>query len=960
MLRKIPSCTILIVLFFRITQLSAQTNTTHLIQDMEWRNIGPANQGGRISDIEADLNDFTHVYIASASGGVWKSHNAGTTWTPIFDDYEVASIGDIALDPNDSETIWVGTGESNNRNSVSWGNGIYKSTDGGESFVNKGLASTHQIARVLVNPENSDDVCVCALGHLWGYTGDRGLYRSTDGGDTWNKSKNGLPDDGKTGCIDLVRDSKNPNILYTAFYHRLRQPWHFHSGGEQGGIYKSVDGGQSWKKLYQGLPAGPTGRIGLAIYEKNPNILMAIVEAEKTDTLGITGSGIYRSEDGGEHWTYVNTYNNRPFYYSQIRINPNDDQKVYVLTTSFRVSEDGGTTLRDGSEDQEVHGDFHAMWLDPKDKDRYYLGADKGLSLTHDHGQHFQLIDNLPIAQYYRIGFDMRDPYYVYGGLQDNGSYATASFARDARGILSDVNWKMHWGDGQDAVVNPTDWTDMYSSGENGGYYKYNPKTREIKRISPNPFNTTNAAQYAEGKNGDNEDNMRFNWSAPLVLSPQDPTHVYVGGNHLYKSTDRGETWKIISGDLSTNDPIKRVKGKSGGVTPDNTGAETHCAISSIAPSEISAKVIWVGTDDGNVQVTQDAGRSWKNVRSNISGVPDGIWVSRIEASKFVDGRAYVSFDGHRSDRFDTWIFVTEDYGVTWRQIVRGFDRGETVRVIREDVKNPDLLFAGTETGVWFSIDRGGEWARLKMNMPTVSVYDIKIHPRENDLIVGSHGRSAWILDDISPLQQWDNTIGQKSIHVFEQKEATLWENLSRGGQRGHFWFAGDNPKTIKNTSTVPRAEFVNLAAINYYVGGSGKDSLTMHISDPSGSMSTVIKLPKEKGIHRYYWDRTFDADDLSMEDVAQLDGILQSIVAQAGNSTVRGIYNRFKKAKSSDEIRKIIAPLSSGYLSFKFDDKFLIPVAKEGSYIVEMEDGNSMDKGILVIRADPMNEPEK
>ncbi|MGB4839666.1 MAG: hypothetical protein WBP08_11780, partial [Saprospiraceae bacterium] len=375
------------------------------ISDLTFRNIGPANAGGRVVDIEANPNDFTKVYVASASGGVWKSVNAGTTWQPIFDKYETASIGDIAIDPLHSETIWVGTGEANSRNSVSWGNGIYKSTDGGENFENKGLQNTHHISRVLVNPKNSEDVCACALGHLWGYSGDRGLFRTKDGGNSWQKKTNGLPNDGKTGCIDIVRDSRNPNILYAGFYHRLRQPWTFQSGGEQGGIYKSVDGGESWKKLTNGLPSDPTGRIGLAIYEKNPNIIMAIVEAKKSDTLSVNGSGIYRSEDAGKSWKYVNTYNNRPFYYSQIRINPLDDQRVYVMTTRFMVSVDGGKTFTDGSEDQEVHGDFHAMWLDPKNKDRYYLGADKGFSLTHDHGAHFQLIDNLPISQFYRINF---------------------------------------------------------------------------------------------------------------------------------------------------------------------------------------------------------------------------------------------------------------------------------------------------------------------------------------------------------------------------------------------------------------------------------------------------------------------------------------------------------------------------------------------------------------------------
>lgn len=652
----------------------------------QYRNIGPANQGGRITDIEGNKNDFTKAYIGVASGGVWKTDNAGTTWQSIFDDYETASIGDIAIDPQDYNTLWVGTGEANNRNSVSWGNGIYVTNDGGETFMSKGLESTHQIARVLVHPEESDKVCACAIGHLWGYSGERGLFQTADGGDSWNKLTNGLPDDGKTGCIDLIRNPEKPDVMLAAFYHRLRQPWHFHSGGEEGGIYKSTDGGQSWKKLSSGLPR-ETGRIGLAISESNPDIVMAIIEAEKTDDLAKPGSGIYRSEDGGETWIYTNTYNNRPFYYSQIRINPLNDQKVYVLTTKFMVSEDGGETFQNGSADYEIHGDFHALWSDPTDESRYWIGADKGLSLTHDSGQHFQLMDNLPIAQFYRINFDMQDPYYVYGGLQDNGSYATASFTRDARGILNDANWKMHWGDGQDSAVDPTDHTDMYSSMENGSYFKYNPETRKIKRISPNAFNTINHSDYFADDIEDYKSAARFNWSAPLVMSPHDSDHIYVGGNHLYLSVDNGQTWEIISPDLSSNNSEKRVQGRSGGITPDNTGAETHCSITAISPSLTNPQIIWVGTDDGKIQFTKDKGKTWNEVGQNIKVVPEGSWVSRLELSKFAEGTAYVSYDGHRSDDFETYIFATKNYGATWQRITTGFTKGETVRVIREDLK---------------------------------------------------------------------------------------------------------------------------------------------------------------------------------------------------------------------------------------------------------------------------------
>lgn len=923
--------------------------------NFKYRNIGPANQGGRISDIEASPKDYTKVYAAVASGGVWKSSNAGTTWSTIFDDYETASIGDIALDPNNDDVLWVGTGEANNRNSVSWGNGIYKTEDGGKTFTNKGLESTHQIARVNVNPEDSEDVCVCAIGHLWGYSGDRGLFQTKDGGDSWNKLGNGLPDDGKTGCIDLVRDPSNSKVLYAAFYHRLRKPWTFNSGGGQGGIYKSTNGGESWKKLSDGLPQGATGRIGLAIYEKNPAILMAIVEAEKTDDLAKPGSGIYRSEDAGKTWKYVNLYNKRPFYYSQIRINPSDDQRVYVLTTQFMVSEDGGKTFVDGSLDQEVHGDFHALWIDPKYKNRYYLGADKGMSITHDHGQAFILLDNMPIAQFYRINYDMRDPYYVYGGLQDNGSYATASFSRDARGILNDSNWKMHWGDGQDVAINPFDYTDMYSSTENSGFTKYNPETRNIERISPNPTNTINYYEYFNKDEQDMRSASRYNWSAPIVMSTFDPHTLYIGGNHLYKTTNQGKSWTIISPDLTTNDALKRIQGKSGGITPDNTGAETHCAITNVAPSSLSPDLIWVGTDDGNVQITRDGGASWKNVRTNIKGVPDSIWVSKVEASKFKPGVAYVSFDGHRSDDFGTYLYKTEDYGKTWSKITNGFSTGETIRVIREDVKSPNLLFAGTETGVWMSLDQGSNWERLKINMPTVSIYDLRIHERNNDLIVGSHGRSLWILDDISPLQEVANGKVREDLHLFKQATATLWENRSRGGQRGHFWFAGDNLITIDTTSSLPRAKFRNLIAINYAISTPMQGEVTLRIESMDGKYSASKTLAGDVGIHKFLWDRKFDGTALSEAERLELFAALDSLLETNSSGSLRRITAAVKETEDSDEIRSLIDPIINGGYGLNLDDKFMIDIAGPGTYKLELISGRNKVLETITIREDPL-----
>lgn len=934
------------------TPLLAQPSPEQLTEAFRWRNIGPANQGGRIVDIEADPEDFTKVVIATGSGGVWKSDNAGTSWTPIFDRYETASIGDIALGPNGTQTIWVGTGEANNRNSTSWGNGIYRSDDGGETFRHLGLANTQAIARVIPHPKEPEEICVCATGHLWGYDGERGIFQTTDGGKNWKKLTGGLPDDGKTGCTDLVRDPKNPKILYAAMYHRRRQPWTFYSGGEQGGIYKSTDNGKSWNKLSNGLPEGPTGRIGLAIYPQNPKILMALVEAERSNDLSKAGSGLYRTEDGGRSWQYVNTYNNRPFYYSQVRINPHDDQQVYLLTTRFMVSEDGGKTLRNGSDDQEVHGDFHALWHDPKNADRYYLGADKGLSLTHDHGAHFTLIDNLPIGQFYRIGYDMRDPYYVYGGLQDNGTYATASFSRDARGILSDSNWKLHWGDGQYIWVDPTDWRKVYSSTENGSFLQYDPLTHRIDGISPTPLNTLNPPEV----DPKDESAIRFNWSAPFILSPHDPNVLYGGGNYLYRSGDRGQSWTIISPDLSSNHPEKRLQGQSGGVTPDNTGAETHCSLSTISISPVKARVIWIGTDDGQVQLTQNDGRQWTNVRPNIPNVPEGIWVSRIEASHTDPAVAYITFDGHRSDHFHPWIFRTEDYGKSWQNISSDLPETEVVRVIREDEKNPNLLFIGTETGIWFSIDRGQHWNRFMPNLPTVSVYDLKIHSRDHDLIAGTHGRSIWIMDDISALQQLNPEIMEAKGHLFEQRPATLWENVSRGGQRGHFWFAGENPPSIELTSSKARARFRNTALITYYLGTASTEEVTLEISDRYGRNKHTANLPGQAGIHRYQWDLSFEPQAYSNEQQQRIAELFKQLKDQfPGNTYVERAHARYQDADNPADAREAVNYLYSSYLEYPVAEDLRLPEAGPGVYPLKLSVGDQTYFGSLEIREDPL-----
>lgn len=908
--------------------------------------------GGRVVDIESLDTAFATVYVASASGGVFKSTNAGTTWTPIFDNYPSASIGDITLFQPNPQIVWVGTGEANNRNSVSWGDGIYKSTDGGKTFANMGLRTTHQISRVVAHPTDPNTVYVAAIGHLWGYTGDRGVFKTTDGGATWRKLAGGLPNDGKAGATELVMDPSNPNTLYTAFYDRLRKPWTFTSGGAQGGIFKSVDGGATWTRLASGLPAGPTGRIGLDVSRQDPRILMAIVEAAETNDLSRPGSGIYRSEDGGDSWKYVNTYNNRPFYYSQIRINPRNHQRVYVLTTRFMVSSDGGKTFSNGSADEEVHGDFHAMWLDPNNENRYYLGADKGSSLTHDHGASFTLFDNFAIGQYYRIGVDMRDPYYVYGGHQDNGTWGGPSFARDSRGILNDQTWKLHWGDGQDIQIDPTDWRRVYTEGENGSFRRYDAETRASTPTRPSQSNIVNYAEVL-GTAARGTGMFRFNWSAPLVMSPHNPTTLFLGGNYLFRTTDRGDSWRIISPDLSTNDSAK-INAPHGGITRENTGAETHGTITSVSQSPIVAGVIWVGTDDGNLQVTRDGGATWANTRSAVKGVPSGTWVGRVEASHFDPAVAYAVFDGHRDDRFTPWIFKTADYGKTWTNISSNIPDGQVLHVIREDLRNPNLLFAGSEFAVWASLDGGRRWSRFMNGMPTVATQDLVIHPREYDLVAGTHGRSIFIADDITPLQQLTPSVLAAPAHLFEQKTATIWENVSRGGQRGHFWYAGENPPTVSPRGSLPRSGMDNAAMISWYLKAAPSSDPTLEISDGRGLTRTVT-LPRTPGIHRYLWDLGFTLTTLTEDQRERIARRFEQLIRQGGEevATYQAAFARYRAATTDVERRAASQVLIE--MGGPLASELRGPPAVPGTYRLTLTVDGRRFPGSLHVRADPL-----
>ncbi len=960
--RVIHACIIPVVILSIASLVYAQSREQRLIKDMEWRSIGPANMSGRVSDIEALDNDFATVLIASASGGVWKSTNAGTTFTPIFDRYGSASIGDVAFFQKDPDIIWVGTGEKNPRNSVAWGDGVYKSTDGGTSFTNMGLQDTHTIGKIITHPSDPDTIYVAAAGHTWGYIGDRGLFKTTDGGQNWRKLTTGLPNDGKTGAFDLVMDPEDPDILYVSFWQRLRQPYQFISGGPNGGIFKTINGGKSWKKLTKGLPEGDTGKIGLAISRKNSKVLMAIIEAKPSKDLSVPGSGIYRSEDSGETWQYVNTYNSRAYYYSHIYINPGNDQKVYVLTSSFLRSSDGGKTFigvkeqrRIGNRLRGTHEDYHAMWFDPNNEDRYYLGSDGGVYLTHDDSKNTLFFDNFVISQFYGLGVDMRDPYWVYGGLQDNDVWGGPSRTRDVN-IFND-HWHMIGPsqDGGHTQVDPTDWRTVYVGGQNGNLSRVNVETRQYVHIRPDQNNTVNFDEFItkdimrQQRQRGWDSPFRFAWMSPFIISPHNPRTVYFGGNHLFKTVDRGDHWRLISPDLSKNEPMRTTRTMTSPESWSIMETGTGGVITTISESPMSPGLIWVGTDDGNVYLTCDDGATWKNVRSHVPGVPGSLWVSRIEASHFKKGTAYLAFDGHRSDNFQPWVFKTEDFGQTWSSISSSIPQVHCVYVIIEDLKNPDLLFAGTEFAVFYSLNRGITWTKLNNNLPTVAIHELVIHPRDNDLIAGTHGRGIWILDDITPLQQLTDEVLSTEAHIFASRPATKWLSIERGCDyyRGDFLFRGQNPP--------------DGVVISNYIGSTPEKEIQLEIAEIAGYLKKSVSVPAETGIHRYLWDMKFDPTPFQHELFKTLQEIRQADSDEQRRQIISGVRSRLEKLIVIEKEKELfeqtleqLAVISPRFL-YRRDDRQQGFNADPGEYIVKMSVNGRVYSDTVTIRRDPI-----
>jgi photosystem II stability/assembly factor-like uncharacterized protein len=820
---------------------------------LRFRSIGPAVMGGRVHDIEAVPGNPAIVYVATASGGLWKSVNKGTTWTPIFDDQPVSTFGDVALAPSNPEIVWAGTGEQNNRQSTSWGNGVYRSTDGGKTWIHLGLAATRHIGRIRVHPRDPDVAYVAALGHLWAPTPDRGVYKTTNGGRTWTKV---LYVDTLTGVVDLAMDPSNPDVLYAAAYQRLRRAWGFNGGGPGSGIYKTTDGGRTWAKLAAGLPAGDKGRIGLAIAASNPRVLNAIIEHA-------TEGGVYRSEDAGATWTKVNTLNPRPMYYSHIFIDPSNDQRVYVLGVTYYKSNDGGKTFRRmphaPTYDVGTKGDFHALWIDPGNTDHFFLGSDGGLHETWDQGETFTKINNLAIGQFYAIGADMRTPYYIYGGMQDNHSWLGPSATRTWEGILND-DWKqIGFGDGMYHAIDPTNHRYVYSNAQNGELQRVDPETGD--RLDLQPYPPAGEPAY------------RWDWVTPSLVSQHDPRVVYFGGNRLFISRDRGVTWERTQ-DLTRqiDRDTLRLMGVLGSerMLSKNDGEQSFSEITTVAESPLDAKILWVGTDDGNIQVSRDGGRTWAEVS------PRRTYVTRVIASAAGAGVAYATLDAHRDGDLRPYVYRTENFGRTWTPLVRGLPAEGPVSVIREHPRNSGLVFLGTEHALFYSVDRGGEWRRLRANLPTTLYDDLVIHPRDNDLIVATHGRSLWILDDVTPLVEWSPAIARGPLHAFSIRPATIFNYWESTSYRGQGAYAGENP--------------AEGAIISYHVARAA-DSVLVTISDAAGRLVRRLAGPGPTGVvQRVSWDLRHEPPP-AVEGGGGGEAVLPHPVTPRGPFVSPGVY---------------------------------------------------------------------
>jgi len=799
------------------------------------RSIGPAGMSGRITAIDAVVDDPNTIYIGAASGGVWKTENGGASWTPVFDDQPIQNIGAIAIQQSNSSVVWVGTGEGNPRNSINLGGGIYKSLDGGKTWQCMGLEKTINIHRIIIDPVNPNTVYAGAIGNPYAEHPERGVYKTTDGGLTWQKI---LYTNDTAGIGDMIMDPSNPNKLFAAMWQHRRTPWSMMSGGPGSGLYMTLDGGKTWKKLgrEEGLPEGNYGRIGLAIARNNPKRVYALVEATK--------NGLYRSDDGGYTWQLVNSdprwVTNRPFYFQDIACDPENENRLWLIYQMIAASEDGGKSFEVVIPYNGIHPDHHAFWIHPKNGKFIIEGNDGGIGITRDRGKTWNFDEKIPVGQFYHINADNAIPYNVMGGMQDNGSWHGPAYTW-IQGGIKNYYWESLWGgDGFDVMPDPDDNNWVYAMSQGGNVGRYNIKTGETWRaIRPTP--------------PDLHTPLRFNWNAAMAQDPHDNSTIYFGSQFLHKSTNKGASWEIISGDLTTNDSAKIDQRNNGGLSVDITGAENYCTILTIAPSPKEKGVIWVGTDDGNVQLTRDGGKTWINFRGKIPGLPAGAWIPQIRASAYHAGEAFVVANDYRRGDFKPYIFRTTDYGKTWTRLVdekKVF--GYTLTALQDPVE-PNLIFVGTEHGLWVSLDNGTSFQQWKNGFPSVSTFDLAIQEREADLVIATFGRSLYILDDIRPLRKLAATKGvpAKKITVFEAPEAIQAQYRNAPGYEWSTWGLWDAANRARG------------AAISYFIPvpetkGSAKktktDSVQVKIYNSNNENIRNLQWKADTGFNRGYW----------------------------------------------------------------------------------------------------------
>jgi photosystem II stability/assembly factor-like uncharacterized protein len=794
-----------------------------VVSGLPARNIGSAETSGRISAVAAtgDEGRLT-VFAGSASGGVWKSVNGGTTFKPVFDSADVQSIGAVAIDPQNPKIVWVGTGESWVRNSVSIGDGIYKSTDGGETWNNSGLKDSEHIAKILIDPRHGDTVYACATGHLWDDNQERGVYKTSDGGKTWRKVLAGV--NGSTGCGMLAMNPADSATLYASMWDFRRQGWTFRSGGPGSGLFKSTDGGEHWTDLTaahaKGLPEKPYGRIALAVAPSQPQVVYATIEFKD--------SALYRSADGGQSWTRLDASQFqvwRPFYFGNLIVDPKDENKVFKVDGALLLSVDGGRSFSPVS--GAAHGDFHDVWIDPHNPNSILACDDGGLWRSLDGGTRWEHLMNLPVSQFYHVSVDQTNPYRVYGGLQDNSSWVADS---SYPGGVSNSRWEnMFGGDGFWMWEDPADPAYIYAEAQGGEIGRVNRFTHESRAIKP-------YASYGEKK-------LRFNWNTPIQISPNEKGTIYIGAQFLFRSRDHGQSWDRISPDLTTNDPEKQKQEESGGVTIDNSSAEMHTTIYAISESPRNGQVIWVGTDDGNVQVTRDGGRHWANTTGAMPGAGQAPWISWVEAGRFAEDTAYATVDRHMYGDMRPHVYKTTDFGASWQLLptepsgVRGY-----AHVIKEDTVDSKLLFLGTEFGLWISIDGGQNWAQYKgSGFPAVAVRDLVVHPRTSDLVLATHGRGIWIIDDISPLRALTAAVMTETAAFLPVAPAVELMETSGGWSEGDASFTGANR---------PTAAFIPYYQRSRHIYGD----LKLEIFDAQGHLVDTVATSKRRGVSRATW----------------------------------------------------------------------------------------------------------